>query len=175
VNYHIMFDLETMGMAPNGAVASIGAVLFDPHSDALGPTFYQIVDLADQEKRYGRAINGDTVTWWLQQSAAARDELIRADRVSLRIALENYARWVGESKPTWAYPSTFDHVILQSAYDAVGMKNPVHWRDHFCMRGLAKLANVQPGAKVGTAHNALDDAIFQAKWLQKILAKRWVR
>jgi hypothetical protein len=173
---HIMFDLETMGMPPNGAIASIGAVLFDPFSEELGETFYQIVDLAGQEKEFKRSINGDTVTWWMQQSEAARKELIRGDRVRLPTMLNNFSRWVGtSSRPMWAYPSTFDHAILQSAYDVVGIKNPVHWRDHFCMRGLAKLAHVEPVAYKGEAHNALDDAVFQAKWLQQILSKKWVR
>jgi hypothetical protein len=173
---HIMLDIETMGGTPNGAIASIGAIRFDPFGDELADPFYVVVDLDGQEK-YGRKFDGSTITWWLQQSREAQAELYRGDRVKFVEALEQFQKYVGPaSVPTWAYPSTFDHSIMQSAYQGVGMKYPVHYREQFCMRGLARMAEVEPPvAKVGTDHNALDDAQFQAKWLQAILKKRWVQ
>jgi len=164
-----MVDIETMGLAPDGAVASIGAVKFDPHGVGVGEKFYTNVQIDGQEK-FGRQITGSTVMWWLTQSEDARKAL-RGQELLLPAALRKFAEFVGsKSIPSWAYGATFDHVILQRAYDAVNEKNSIHYRDQLCMRGLAKLwGNCEPPEKVGTAHNALDDAVFQALWLQKIL------
>ena len=173
---HLMLDLETLGMAPNGAIASIGAVAFDPFSDALYDMVHLVVDLDGQE-RLGRQFNGSTVVWWLQQSEAARRAICEKEGLlSLGDALMKFKNFVGpQSMPCWAYGSTFDHTILQSAYDALGLKSPVHYRDQLCMRGLVKLTSVEcPDHVPGTAHNALDDAVRQARWLQEITRRRMV-
>jgi hypothetical protein len=175
-----MLDLETMGMAPDGAIASIGAIRFDPFGDEIADPFYTTVKLKGQED-VGRVFNGDTIAWWLQQSEAARQELTRAGSPGLETALQAFRRYVMEcaaGAPCWAYPSTFDHVILRRAYDAVGANHPFTWRDEYCMAAFARLTpNVDRAAlTVGTAHNALDDATHQARWLQAILRHRnWTR
>lgn len=170
---HIMVDLETMGMAPNGAIASIGAVKFDPFTDELYDPFHVAVDLDGQEM-FGRVITGSTVKWWFKQEQAARDAIMQY-AVSLENALKQFARYVGgKSVPCWAYGATFDHSILQSAYDSGAAKpyvNPIHYRDQLCMRGLAKLANVECPHVPGVAHNAVDDATRQARWVQAIMRK----
>lgn len=163
-----MLDLETMGLSPHGAIASIGAVYFDPFGDALSDPFHAVVQLDGQEK-LGRSFNGSTVTWWLSQERAAQQALLGA-KLDLREALQQFTRYVGQqSVPCWAYGSTFDHVILRSAYEAAGLRSPLHYRDELCMRGLAKIAQVECPAVPGTAHNAVDDATRQARWLQSIL------
>lgn len=168
---HLMLDLETMGLSPDGAIASIGAVQFDPRGEGIGDAFYLVVDLDGQDK-YGRTFTGSTIRWWLQQEEAARAELYRGDYVKLPAALRKFAEWVGQSSvPCWAYGATFDHSILQRAYDAVGERNPIHYRDQLCMRGLAKLAGGVECPQIGTAHNAVADATRQAHWLQAILRR----
>jgi hypothetical protein len=63
---HVMFDLETMGMAPNGAIASIGAVRFDPYGDEISDPFYVVVDLKDhcggssRKKQRARSLSART-------------------------------------------------------------------------------------------------------------------
>jgi hypothetical protein len=168
---HAMLDLETMGLSPDGVICAIGAVKFDPFGDELSDPFYVVVEMDGQEK-YGRRFTGSTVTWWLQQEDAARRELYRGDRIPLPAALEQFQWWMGPaSMPTWAYGATFDHSILQSAYGAVGLKNPIHYRDQFCMRPYARLTKVECPHVPGTTHNAVDDATRQARWLQAILRK----
>lgn len=163
---HIMLDLETMGMAPNGAIASIGAIEFDPFGDEISNQFHVAVDLDGQEK-LGRVFNGSTVKFWLQQSPESQKALLGGGE--LTVVLRQFAHYVGETRPCWAYGATFDHSILQSAYDAVGVRNPIHYRDQVCMRGLAKMAKVDCPDMPGVAHNALDDATRQARWLQAIM------
>ncbi|MCV5360349.1 3'-5' exoribonuclease, partial [Escherichia coli] len=37
---HLMIDLETMDNKPTSAIASIGAVFFDPETGEMGEQFY---------------------------------------------------------------------------------------------------------------------------------------
>ena len=69
---HIMVDIETLDTVQSAVVLSIGAVAFDPHTKELGEKFYVefTTDLQAQQ-RLGRTISADTVTWWMQQGAAA--------------------------------------------------------------------------------------------------------
>jgi len=46
---HVMIDLETMGITPDSAVVSIGAVVFDPRFNHVSSkTFYRELDWCDQ-------------------------------------------------------------------------------------------------------------------------------
>jgi hypothetical protein len=67
----------------------------------------------------------------------------------------------------WA-SSRKDFTWLDSAYAAVGMKNPVDYRSERCFRTLRQeFAHVQCEYG-GTAHNAIDDATNQALHLAAI-------
>src|SRR5690606_12661716 len=70
---HIMLDLETLDTASSAVVVSIGAVAFDPYTNAIGDKFYveMTEDIAEQQKK-GRTISGDTVRWWMQQDVLAK-------------------------------------------------------------------------------------------------------
>ena len=166
-----MLDIETMGRAPNGALASVGIVKFQPFGDLLADPFYIRIRLEDQMELQ-REFNAQTIIWWLSQEREAQKELIGEGRVSLQEALNQIINYVGNNNwPCWAYGSTFDHTILQSSYDCLTMKNPFHYRQQVCMRGLVKLAGVECPEVPGIAHNAIDDAIRQAKWLQACMKK----
>ena len=73
---HAMIDLETMGKSALAPIASIGAVLFDPHGDWIGDSFHIHVDLNSCVGRWGMQMDPETVLWWLEQSEAARQALI---------------------------------------------------------------------------------------------------
>lgn len=77
---HCMIDLETMGTSPGCAIASIGAVIFDPerpHDGSTAPEFYAVVDLASCQS-VGLTMDAGTVYWWLTQSQKAREAVCRA-------------------------------------------------------------------------------------------------
>ena len=42
---HVMIDLETLGSVSDAAIASVGAVLFDPMTDWIGDHMHVHVDL----------------------------------------------------------------------------------------------------------------------------------
>ena len=178
---HIMLDLETLDTTSSAVVISIGAVAFDPHTNALGDRFYveMTEDTAAQQAR-GRTISGDTVRWWMQQSEAARrvfsESIDGVDRVSTIKALSLFDHFVaangGRDVELWGNGADFDNIILGTLYDSFGLRKPWSYSRNRCYRTMKNLGigPRRPLVREGTHHNALDDAITQAVHLQEIFA-----
>lgn len=163
---NVMLDLETMGRTTTAVICSIGAVKFTVEGEILD-TFYCTVDAKDC-KNHGLTTDKSTLEWWKKQPKHVLDQLVK-DCLPLRDALTNFSKWYGtKSLPTWGNGVAFDNVILRNAYEAVGMNAPwKHWEDR-CYRTMKNIIIVEPPARDGDHHNALDDAMFQAKHLQMI-------
>ena len=172
---HVMLDLETMGVAPNAAIMSIGAVKFDPTRRELyapgdpdyEPPFYMTVDLQSCLDM-GLKLDGSTVTWWMTQPTETRERLLK-DTQQLQTVLNEFAIWFGPvSMPVWGNGAAFDCVILRSAFIATGVYPPWTFRDERCYRTLCAAMPGVPWEKPTVAHDALEDALAQAKHLQKV-------
>lgn len=165
---HIMVDLETMGSKPGSAIASIGAVVFDPVAGTLGDEFYRVVSLASCE-RAGLSFDAGTIMWWLGQSEAARSAL--GGGVELRGALAEFFWWIehaakGGRLRVWGHGGNFDEPLLSAASRAVSLPTPWRYSEGRCTRTLYELAGVEldrAAPEAGVHHNALDDARLQAR------------
>lgn len=175
---HVMLDLETMGQGNNAAIVAIGAVFFEPTTGEIGASFYQKVDLESAAK-YGE-IDPSTVLWWLKQSDEARAEITSNDTYLLTDALAEFTDWIEQiddfkARIVWGNGASFDNVIIESAFKAVGFRKPwAFWNDRD-VRTVVELGRTLKGLDpkrdmpfTGTAHNALDDAIHQAKYVSAI-------
>lgn len=164
----VMLDLETMSTKSNAAIVSIGAVMFSK-DDGIVDKFYRTVDLRTS-KAAGLHIDPETVKWWGQQSEEAQKALT-IDNVSLNQALDDFTEWYGKEKiPVWGNGSTFDNVILSHAYDSLNLTKPWPWYLDYCYRTMKNIyKKVEADKREGVHHNALDDAIFQANHLIKIM------
>ncbi|RMG25955.1 MAG: 3'-5' exoribonuclease [Methanobacteriota archaeon] len=171
---HCMLDLETLSVKPNAAIISIGAVQFDPFSiGAIGDTFYSPVSVKSCVKA-GLDISKSTVDWWEKQSNEAKivlSEASKPDAPELYDVLLAFSKWYREHGfvALWGQGSDFDNVILRSAYDALGLSAPWKYTENRCYRTIRSLAPDVAIEREGIYHNALDDAIYQAKCLQMIL------
>lgn len=169
---HIMLDLETMCTGPNAAVVAIGAVIVDVENEG-DQAFYRKISLASSV-RHGGQIDPETVLWWLQQSEAARAEIVNNDTPMIA-ALISFASWVGavSDSPTaciWGNGSDFDNVILSNAYFNADLRVPWRYHNNRCYRTVKNLyPHIKPPERQGTHHNALDDARHQAAHLREIL------
>lgn len=178
---HIMLDIETLDTTQSAVVLSIGAVVFDPFSKQLGEKFYvEFTTDLDTQQRVGRTVSAATVTWWMQQGAAAKQ--IFADpapegvrRVSTAQGLTEFASFVarngGKEAQLWGNGADFDNVIVGSLFDSFGMVKPWSYSRNRCYRTMKRLfgENVKI-TRHGVHHNGLDDAITQAVHLQEIFA-----
>ena len=178
---HIMLDIETLDTTSNAMVLSIGAVAFDPFSKELGEKFYvEFTHDLDAQQRMGRTISADTVVWWMQQGAAAKQ--VFADlapegvrRVSTAQGLAEFASFVarngGKEAQLWGNGADFDNVIVGSLYGAFGLVKPWSYSRNRCFRTIKRLFGENLKIeRQGTHHNGLDDAITQAVHLQEIFA-----
>lgn len=168
---HIMIDLETMSTRSNAAIISIGAVHFD--SDNLFESFYMPVSLKSCMD-LNLHTSQSTIDWWMKQSAEARAAWQTEDAPSLFIAMVKFTEWVrtiGTDKQIcpWGNGADFDLPIIGSAYHALDAEPPWKYYNHRCFRTMRGMFEVGEMPRAGTYHHALDDALHQAKHLQKIL------
>lgn len=163
----IMLDLETLGTAPGSVVLSIGAVEFSPDTGELGRELYVAIN-QNSSLAVGLETNEDTVKWWKQQSREAQKVLYATFEDSgeqIVPALESFANFLapcGKTVCVWGNGSDFDQPILTAAYRAAGQAAPWQFWNNRCYRTLKSLRPDVTLTRVGTYHNALDDAKSQA-------------
>lgn len=168
---HVMIDLETMSTKQGAAIVSIGAVKFDPRFGKidLKDTFYQELHWKSQN----RHIDPSTEEWWSNQSKAAKSAL--KGTIALEDMLWDLEDWLPDDCRVWGNGSIFDISILENAYDQHNEAYPwKFWNVRDCRTIKDLYESLRGGfdGKVGgTAHNALDDAIHQAKYINYMWAK----
>lgn len=177
---HVMVDLETMGKKHNAPIVAIGAVVFDPATGSIGESFYKVVCL-ESSVNWGAVIDPSTVIWWLKQSSEARSAIVNDDAIPLQDALLQFREFVsdnvaGGSKKAqvWGNGASFDNSILRSSYDCIAEDYPwEYWndRDVRTMLELGQAISFDPKTTIpfeGSRHNALADAIHQARYVSAI-------
>lgn len=174
-----MVDIETKSTRPDAMILSIGAILFDPFqlndpNELMQHSFYVNVSEDSQPNSH---ICPDTVEWWSRQSEAARARLT-VDPQPIASALRDLHNFLvfrqGKTHPPahelWANGPNFDCVVLESAYYRYSpFKLPIPFMRQFDVRTTKELAWRHGGAPkfdIGIAHNALDDCIKQALYVQ---------
>ena len=165
-----MLDLETMGNNSNSAIIAIGAVAFD-FKNGVYDKFYANIHL-ETSIEAGLKVDGSTIEWWLNQSEDARNSLLK-NRVSLNSALSSFAKWYSDTnaQEVWGNGAMFDNTILGNAYIACGMEIPWKFWNDRCYRTIKSISPVEL-KRVGTHHNAVDDAESQALHLIEIFGKQ---
>lgn len=178
-NLHVSIDLETLSTSPAAVILSIGAIAF---CEDTGRTahFATVVSFDSQDDRQ---IDASTLEWWQGQSAEARIVLDLArepDTPTLRQALDLFTDWIGTFGAThdvhvWGNGSDFDVAILAHAYKSFTPFVPWNFRKARDMRTLYDITarfglNIKAYTpRVGTHHNALDDAQYQANLIHESL------
>jgi 3' exoribonuclease, RNase T-like len=169
---NVMIDLETLGTRAGCVILSIGAAVFDEKS--VSETFYRVVSVRTCLDA-GLTIDPATEKWWTGQSEEAKETLHAAhtsDAAPLGIVLANFRTWLGTEGNPWGNGADFDLPILSAAYVACGFGGPP-WKPYNgrCYRTLKNLRpDIAAPKREGVAHNALDDAIFQANHAIALLA-----
>ena len=166
----IMLDIETLGTRSTSVILSIGAVEFDKTS--VLSTFHRRIDV-DSCLRQGLTVDGRTIAWWMDQSDEARalmqvpGEPLHDVLVDFRDAFDWY------NKAVWCNGASFDFPIIENALHQCGLQLP--WA-YYNTRDYRTLKNLVPRTTYNslrvrpqTAHDALGDAVAQAKTLQALL------
>jgi hypothetical protein len=171
---NMSLDLETLGTTPRSVIFSIGCVAFD--ATGILSEYYSLISIRNSQSFRFR-INPQTEAWWDDQPEEAKVELNRAWETPHTVydVLDTFGEWVVETAGDrdnvvmWGNGADFDNVLLTAYYNVFGMDPPWKYTNNRCLRTLK---NVFPGfepPRVGTLHNALDDAKHQAAWITNIL------
>lgn len=167
----IVVDLETLGTKPNSGILAIGATTLD-----LKYTFYRTIKKSSLDF-YGFGYSLDTMKWWNEQPSHVREEAFNGT-TQIREALKEFQSWLyvvckDKDPLIVGNGAAFDNVILKHAYDRLDLSVPWTYKNDFCYRTLRKVLGdrIKEPDFLGDKHNALADAIHEARVLNLMLEK----
>lgn len=171
---NVMLDLETYGTQPGSAIRSVGAVMFDPHSDKIGAEFYYNVLDASCEAA-GLTRDQSTIDWWNQPKNKKAQDSLAKDQRNLLFVLMEFSSWFRKNRGifVWSQGANFDEPLLACAYRAEKIREPWKFSDARDTRTAYDISGFNSYAvkRAGTYHNALDDAKHQALCVQHSYAR----
>jgi hypothetical protein len=162
----VMVDIETFSTAFNGVIRSIGAVVFNSEEETV-KTFFECGVSIESCLWAGLKTDDETIEWWRKQTKEVREQLMSKESYQLETVLASFNEAVQilgvnlDETEIWSHGSTFDIVILESAYKAVGLKPWWKYKNVRDTRTLFAVADYKYEAKGG--HDALEDANRQAE------------
>ena len=166
-----MLDKETLDTCATGVILSIGAVKFDLDSDRIDDAAFYASVSVDSNMLVGRTISEDTLIWWLKQSDEAQ-AVFHEPKQTLETALNGFCDWFGDATYIWSNGADFDIPMLANALRMFGMEPPWAFYNARCVRTYKNIPGMKNIKIENTLkHNALSDAVAQAKLVQAIQAK----
>jgi len=159
----IMLDIETLATHKRAPIIEIAAVKFD--AGTIYPNYFHYFIKPDFSRF---PPDNDTLLFWLEQP---RPMPLSKSAPLEPIVLDRLTEWMGLSiGRLWANSPSFDLAILSEHYLAYGMPIPWRYRAEWDFRTLRRLAELldYPVERQPATHEALDDAIQQAKLVQAI-------
>ncbi len=175
---NISIDIETLGTNIDSAILSVGACVFDNETGGIIDAFYRKVSYDDNEP-----INATlgTIKFWLGQAKENYDAVASAfddkddndESTPLCIVLLDLADFISQypDAPIWANGTKFDLGMLEYQFKFHDLDVPWSYSADRCMRTLRQYAGHIEIDHKGIAHDALDDAVWQAKYISAALNK----
>ncbi len=126
---------------------------------------------------YGLAVNPETLHWREQQSHEAQEVLRQANdyktSVSIKFALNEFNKFISQHQDpeVWGNGADFDNVILAYAMAKCDLLPAWKFWNNRCFRTLKGMFPNAKLNRIGTYHNALDDAETQAQHANILLKK----
>lgn len=168
---HISMDIETLDLRPSGVILSIGLAAFTVPGGIVG-SFYTRLNREEQEAK-GRTVDRATQVWWESQSDDAKEALRGTDEPvdrSLMMVESFFSRFTGgahEIAGVWGFGSDFDNAFVQDIFRQWGRSVPWPHKKNRCGRTLVGMTAPEKPLNIGTHHNALDDAMWQAEYFRR--------
>lgn len=173
-----MIDLETFSTEDTALILSIGIVSFDPNTydqkmAVIEDSFYRNVTL---DFSSGHVSEG-TVIWWMQQPKETQDHIFNKQAVKDAVSLDNAlgelvdfmedsprSEKVHRNSYVWGNSPRFDLKILEHHFKEDGLPWNF-WQEKDVRTAKAMIPKHLMPERTG-AHNALQDAVYQARQVQ---------
>lgn len=136
----VIYDFETLGQDQRySVVLSFAMITFseknyvsDPYEykELVAKAKYIKFDVEDQVINYGRKISKETLTWWEEQGAEAKKQLLPSKNDRRISELYHFIKEHTEGmtiKKSFTRGNTFDPMFLQYIMDTTGHEDPFHW------------------------------------------------
>lgn len=166
---NVMLDIETLGTKPGSVILSVGAVVFD--EAFVGKETFHLIANTQTCIDAGLTIDDETLGWWERQSPTARQVLDAAENknsMSIGELLCHFGIWLQNIEKdrknlyVWGNGAAFDNVLIAEALRRCGLKPAWNYYNDRCYRTLKNLRPDIKLIRLGTHHDALDDARSQA-------------
>ena len=162
-----MLDLETLSVAPDAVILTLGAVHFDPYSKGIIDELYIKFNIDDQDL-LNRSVDPLTLEWWNKQDPKIMEEAFSEEgRTPLVDAIEQFHKFAQGCNKFWSHGAVFDLMIMENLYRQLKKEFPWKFWDLRDTRTLFDLG-FSPDMPKGSLHNALEDAKRQAIGVQNV-------
>ena len=168
MNRHIFLDLETLALGSRPAIVQIGLVVFNAERVIKECNWYVGYT---EDIRAGGEVSEDTKRWWAEPG---RDQtpLLTTERVRPGAAVYRAVTDAAARCPVGWWANGIDFVWLESMWTRhhpPDMLFPVPYNLRFDMRTLRKTVGrgIEVERDPATMHDALQDALWGARWLQE--------
>lgn len=175
-----MLDFETLSTAKNSKIITMAAIKYDPFGEIVTLDevpeelkLYRRIDISSMDNLPLHECQ-QTKNWWLRQSDAAVIEAFGDgdDRIPVKEAMEELAKFARFSTRFWSHGSIFDIVIAETVGEAVGVRMPWHFTKIRDTRTIYEVAGVDPkDFPKQVAHHALHDCHAQVQAMQTAVKK----
>lgn len=153
---HVMLDIETTGLMPGCRILSIGACTFDIDGETDNEFYKRI--WADS---YPQSAHDDknTMDWWDKQNPDVKQEAF-GGCTDYATVLFDFIEYIDEIKPDtiWCKGAAFDFPNINH-----WLVEQLPYQKLRCARTYLNAANVKVKIDASKAHNALEDAVAQAR------------
>ncbi|HBJ0245460.1 TPA: 3'-5' exoribonuclease [Escherichia coli] len=184
----IPVGIESPTTTSDPALPSVTRATWFPTISRITPSYagetgeeFSVNISLESSMRYRARPDASTILWWMEQSEEARKSLT-SNTQELSTALSWLSEFIIKNAnhklvQVWGNGASFDCVILRNSYSLTGQPVPWQWwndRDVRTIVELGKAIGFDPKRDMpfkGTRHNALDDAIHQAKYVSAIWKK----
>ena len=163
-----MIDCETTDITSVAAILTIGVVIFDPMGTGIKEKLELRPTMEDQTE-LNRTMSEGTLSWWAKQTPDAQHEAFGDhDRLTFKECMEVLHKFCWNRDGVWAHGAAFDVVLMETAWQSLGMTIPWSFSTVRDTRTLFAVTGVKlrDGGHT-TSHKAVEDAERQALCVQE--------
>lgn len=172
---HVSIDIETLGTRPDSAIIAIAAAARLPNGEVA-----EFISYCNLDSQPNRIVEQGTIKWWKSQGQLLHDTMAKCEEApSLEEALSAFAGWyssLGDDDCRlfpWGNGANFDIAFLEHAFKEQGVPCPWQFwtaRDLRTLKDVTqRLGKFEKVERVGTHHNALDDATTQLHQIEQCM------
>ena len=180
-----MIDIETLSTDYHALIVSIAAVRFESYNETFVPQSLILnIDISENVRINSETldfqtivesrnfkISPDTLKWWsTQHKDVFSNTFLSTPRYPLAEALDKLTTFCQGVQRFWSQGINFDPIVLEHAYQTVGLNPPWKYFEWMDSRSISRLVSFLP-TRPQHAHDALVDCNYQISVVHHVYKK----